>query len=396
MQLLTSAPRDSLTADQVRFLLLETPNTTYVKGLELLDANLTVLDDLSDDLQGGQIIRTMNADVHGTCSLQIATDINYLTQLVRPYMTLEADGLSARFYLGAYVLRKPSTVYGASIPSNSVDGSDRLWLLNRPADPWVAYGTDTVLQSVLLALAAAGVSGVLIDGSAQDIPMPADRVWPMFGTMSDGTDANGTTTWLQIVNALLQMIGYRGLWCDWMGLYRSEPYLDPASRASEFTFDYDDALRVTITPDRTVERDLSSLPNRWVFVQQNAITADGVSITPAEGAGLYIVDHSQDPSAPGYRNGARWSTAPVQIATADQPSLVTLGDAAVAADERVAQTLTVTTAPFPAAWHWDLYSYSDSELGGLMRVEETAWTLDLGQNGAPPADMQRTWSVVAS
>lgn len=394
MQLLTTAPRDSLTDAQVRWLLTGAPTVAYGRGLELLDSDLTLLDDITDALEDGSVTRTMNADVHGTCQLKLSRDIDYATQLVRPYMTLTDGALSARFYVGAYTLRKGQDTFGSSIPSISVDGSDRLWLLNRPADAWAALADTGVIAAVLDVFAAAGVTGVLIDGTAQDKTLPADMLWPLFGTASDGTTANGTTTWLQIVNKLLSTINYRGVWCDELGRFRSQPYVDPGDRAPEFFFDFDDERNSIVSPSRTRARDLSSLPNRWVFVQQNVVSADGSSATPVDGAGLYVVDHSQVTSAPGYRKGLVWSGAPVQLPAADQESLVALGDAYVAAAERVATTLTVTTAPFPAAWHWDVYTYSDTEVGGLMTVEESAWTLDLGQSGGVPNDMQRTWSVI--
>lgn len=412
MQLLTAAPRDTLTAAQVTRLLTGAPGIAYGHGLELLAADLTLIADISDDFEGGSVQRSMNADVHGTCSLKLARDVDYRSQLLRPYMTLSAEGVTARFNAGVYVPRKPQTTYGTNPRSNAVAGSDRLWQLKRPVgDSYVVLAGTGYLAACRQVIADAGLpaSTLLLDGTAQAKALPADLLWPLTPTNTTtatvapaavptagaalATVQSGAATWLGIINDLLAAVNYRGLWCDENGFYRSEPYVDPAQRASEFAFDYDDPQLNVVESGRSVTRDLSSLPNYWVFLQQNLVDTLGNPLAPGPGVGEYVVDHSQVLSAPGYRGGIKWPSI-VPLSVADQATLVAFGDAQVAADERVAKVLSVTCAPFPVAGHWDVYTYADDELGGSMRVVETDWTLDLGSGNSLPANMQRTWSVV--
>jgi hypothetical protein len=401
-------PSDAgLTDAQAPWLLTQADGVRYGKGCELLNADLSVAADISGDLEAGTVSRTMRAVVHGTCSLTLARDVNYQTQLLRPYMTITAGGVTGKWYQGAYVPRKPSTEYGASLPSNKIDGSDRLYQLNRPVgNAYVVAAGTGVLAAVRQAISDAGfaASTVLLDGTASTATLPIDKVWPLIGD-SSGTSAATTaadavtegaangTTWLQIVNELLAMVSYRGLWCDWFGNFRSEPYANPAQRPVEFPFTYADALRSVIARSRSVTQDFSTIPNVWIFVQQNT-GADYTTAPPepVEGAGQYTVDEHDDPSTPGYRGGLSWPVI-VPLDAADQASLVAQGNARVAADKRVTKTLTVTTAPFPAAWHWDVYSYADPDMGATYKVQSTQWQLDLGSNGLP-ADEQHTWEVV--
>jgi hypothetical protein len=397
-----------VTDAQALALLMSADGVAYGKGCEVLDSGLNVVSDISGDLLGGSVSRSMRAAVHGTCSLVLASDVNYQSQLLRPYMTITAAGVTGKWYQGAYVPRKPTSAYGESLPSNAIDGSDRLYLLNRPVgNSYVVAAGTGVLAAVRQAISDAGFSSstLLLDGTASAATLPIQKVWPLLPdtsttsapvvTAADAvtSGASNGTTWLQIVNELLAMVSYRGLWCDWLGLFRSEPYANPAGRPVEATLDYGDVLRSVIARGRSVTQDFSTIPNVWIFVQQNlGASYASAPPEPTEGAGLYTVDEHDDPTTPGYRGGLKWPVV-IPLDAADQASLVAQGNARVAADKRVTKTLTVTTAPFPAAWHWDVYSYTDPDMGATYKVQSTQWQLDLGSNGLP-ADEQHTWEVV--
>lgn len=417
MQPLTGA---GVTEAQARAHLTDASSVHYDRGAEILAADLTVVEDISGDLLGGTISRSMRADIHGTCSLVLARDFNYGAQLIRPYMTLTAGGVTSKWYEGAYVGRKPTSTYGDSLPSNAVDGSDRLFLLNRPVGNsyTVAAGTG-VLAAVRQAIIDAGLpaSTVLLDGTASSSTLPLVKLWPLIADTTTTTpavtaadavtsgSANGTT-WLQIVNELLGMVNYRGLWCDWNGLFRSESYATPATRPVEFAHNFDDALHAIVARQRSSVQDYSAVPNVWIFQQTNIVSAttttDAYGNTvespppePVKGAGQYTVENPDDgPASINARGGLRFPVV-VQLDAADQASLVSQGDTRVAADKRVTKVLTVTTSPFPAAWHWDVYTYADQEMGGLVKVQSASWQLDLGSGNSLPADMQNSWEVVA-
>lgn len=410
MQLLTAAPRGTLTAAQVTELLTGASSVAYDRGLEILDNTLAVVEDISGDFEGGTVTRTMAATIHGTCQLTIARDVDYGTQLLRPYLLLSAGGVTARFNGGVFVPTKPATGYGPSILSNVINGSDRLLQLNRPVGDAHTVDADAgYLTAIKAVFALAGIdpSQVLLDSTAAALTLPASRSWPLLVNTSTTdvqpidtvADSNSATTFLRIINDLLAAIGYRGVWVDQDGFFRSEPYLTPAQRAVEFPMDFDDPNRAIVATDRTVSRDISQVPNEWIFQQQNLPTdTGGNAVEPTEGAGQYTVrNQSAGDTSIDARGGDPLGvySVVVQLDAADQTTLESLGDQRVTADENVSRTYAVATSPFPVAGHFDIYTYSDDELGGQVKVMGTAWTLDYGTSKTPPADMTHTWQQVA-
>lgn len=132
MQPLTAAPRDDLTDAQVRALLTG-DDITVTAGLELLDTQNRVVDDISDDLaEGGVVEHDGRAVVHGVCRLSIGRWLAWGRDRVRPYVTLSNDAVSARFNCGVYVLTTPQSRRSDDTPMYDVQGYDLLQLLLDP------------------------------------------------------------------------------------------------------------------------------------------------------------------------------------------------------------------------------------------------------------------------
>jgi hypothetical protein len=346
-------------------------------GIELVNADLSAGEDLSDDLMGGRVSRSMNARIHGTCSLQLARELPWGASLVRPYLVLADRGVSARFNLGVFSLTTPEKPLGPSPVIYSVDGFDRLYLLDREVGDTYEVAAGTAYTTAIAdVIADAGLSGVIVDNSMAAKTLPQTMVWPLVPT------SGNPATWLRIVNDLAAAINYRGLWVDELGRFRADPYVNPADRAPEWVFDVD-VITTIVGEDRTVTEDLWKAPNRWIFVQQNR------SIAPTVGDGIYIVDNEHDGPTSQDQRGV-WPRQ-VKVDVADHASLVAFGDRVVAADRRVSLAVNVTTGPFPVAGHADVYTYSDTAAGGSMKVTAEEWDLDL-LSGA----MRWRWQEVAA
>src|SRR4029077_12625555 len=215
-------------------------------------------------------------------------------------------------------------------------------------------------------------------------PSNADRTtvdvlsWPL-------DTEHTTSTWLNVINDLLAAIGYRGLWCDENGNYRADPYVPPASRAIEYTLDagstdqaaFNDPQyarhEIVSTAQRLYTFDTFNVPNWWRFVQNNT------TVAPVEGAGQYTVtDISGGPTS--QLIIGRVVKAPVQfLDAATQVDLVTQGDAIVAADRNVAETIQVDTAPLPIAGHFDVLGYSDEFIPetSFRKAMAQSWSLPI-------------------
>lgn len=377
MQQLCEPPRDDLTEDQVRALLRTSPARTVTAGLELVDLGLTVLQDISDDLAGGTITRNSYADLHATAALRVTRELDWGAGLVRPYVTLSADGVSARFNLGVYLLSTPAHSLAESPPTFDVDGYDLLWRLRQPVGD--AYGVpagDAYLTRVEEILVSLGFTAYIIDQSAAGKTLPTPRAWPM----------DDRTTWLGIVNDLLASVGYAGIWSDWNGRLRAEAYQLPAQRAPEWTYG-DDVETTMLGTQLVVQRDFFAAPNSWVFYRTNM----DETTTPVDGNGVYRFANQSVGDTSVDARGGLVVTKVVGLDAADQASLIAQGQAIIAADMTIPTTISVPVALHPRHWHFDRLLM----IGGVFPVADvqcTSWSMSL-----PPStdDMQLELQVIS-
>lgn len=376
MQQLTAGPRSGLAESLVRSILTaDAPVVDF--GLELVDTAGNVLEDLTPDLLDGQVERNCYADVHGTCSLKLSRELAWGRDRVRPFMVLSDGVVSARFDLGVFVLTTPQRPVGETPTTFDVQGYDLLYLLQQPVgDTYVVESGTTYLQAVRDAVTASGAgSSVLLDGTGQDTPLPGDLVW----CLSDSEPAS----WLRVVNDLLAAIGYRGVWCDESGAFRSEPYRDPAVRPVEWV--YDAGAATILGADRVETNDVWSAPNWWRFVRKDMTTQ------PVEGAGIYTVQNASTGASSQASVGRVVRAATQYLDAADQASLTAQGDRIVATDMAVTRLVEGTTGPFPIAGHFDVALLDDPQLGGRVKVQARSWSMPLDGG-----DLTVTWEVVGA
>lgn len=365
--------------------LLQSSALSVSAGCELLNADLSFREDISDDLAGGKVSRSLYATIHGTCDLSLSRELAWGVDLVRPYMILSDGTVTARFNVGVFCLTTPERRVGETPETWSVQGYDRLLLLNRQvgADYTVTAGT-TYRQALLDVFTAAGLSGALIEGSAADDTLPADRLWPLVADRAADPDQTDTpVTFLRIVNDLLRAINFRSVWADENGIFRCQAYQDPASRPVDFVFDADDLISGIVGEDRTHITDVWAVPNRWVFRQTNR--PDGAP-SATEGDGIFTVDQSDTVNGDWLGRRLVW-TSVVDYEAATQSKLVDLGTRRVALDRSVSTRYEVTVGPFPPAGHADIYTYRDGTTD--RKVQLISFDLDL-----TGADTAMTWEAV--
>jgi hypothetical protein len=393
MQALTAAPRDHLTDEQVTGL-LTSPALEVSAGCDLLNADLTVREDISDDLLGGRVTYNLYARIHRVCDLSLSRSLTWGVDLVRPFMVLTdgLTGVAARWNVGVFALTTPDRRVGETPETYDVQGYDRLYLLDRPVgDSYeIASGVE-YLKAVRDTIAAAGLSGVLLDGSAAGVTLPRAMTWPL---VSDGGDSE-PVTWLRVVNDLLTPINYRAVWADQDGLFRSGPYVEPTARPDEWTFDADDLTSGIVGEGRSVLEDVWATPNRWVFVRSN-LPGDPPP-EPTDGAGVYTVNNVDGtvlglstPASVLTSQNARGLVWPqvFDYDAASQVALVALGDRRVASDLRSTTKYDLTTGPFPGAGHADIYRYTDAAVG-TRKVQAAQWDFDLAGS-----DVRWLWEAV--
>lgn len=394
MQQLTAPPRAGFSPAQIMRLLTKDPSVSIDVGLDLLTPDGGVqqsttgqpvaADDLTAVLRpGGSTVQRDNfADIHGTCTLNLDQALNWGVDLVRPYMLLSSPAVgTARFNLGCYLATSP-TQQLVSTPTYSVTGYDALVFLQVPIGATYTVPTGSnVLASVQQVITTAGFpwkGSLIADQTKRDAVTQNDMVWPLA--------SDTISTYLGVINDLLATITYRGLWCDQDGNYRADPYTAPGQRSSEFTLiagdtqpgrqlDPDWASSQIVAPsDRTRTRDTWNAPNWWLFIQDN------LDFTPVEGGGQYTPTPPPGPLSEA-AIGRRIAKV-VYLQATSQDDLVKQGDAIVAADTSIAETLHFQTFPLPIVGHFDVVTYTDPNLPDsdqlkIRKVQTSAWQLPL-------------------
>ncbi len=385
MQHPTDSPRDHLTLDQVVSLIQDSASLEVDKGLELLNQALEVQMDLSDELAGGSVSRNSYADLHASAELALSTALDWQTAIVRPYVTLSDGAVSARFNLGAYYTSTPTQSVKTAPRVHEVTGYDILHRLHDTVgDAYSVAAGASYLAEIEAILQAQGFTKYIIDQHAAAAVLPSNRVWAL----------DESIKWVSIVNDLISSIGYQGIWSDWNGYLRVQPYVTPRDRSAEWAYRADDPAVSMLTPEREVTKDYYDAPNRWVAVISNSWTTtdsegNEVEITPTENNGIWTyVNQTQGPTSVEARDG-RTITRVLSIDAADQTALVAAAQASIDADLRLSTSYQVGTAPNPLHWHFDRVVLHDPELAQLRDVMVTSWSLDL--NGG---DMSQEWTEV--
>jgi hypothetical protein len=363
----------TLTAARVVELIRDTTSVRFSGGCELLTGlDLGLAEDFTDDLDTGSVSRGSFANLHATAELTVTRELPFASAIVRPYLRL-TDGVdTARFNLGAYFTSTPARDVSRTPVSYSVQCYDLLSILDDPVgDSYAVAEGTSYLEAIESILESRGVVRFLIDQTAADKVLPTDRTW-MFAD---------NVTWLLIVNDLLSSIGYQGIWTDWDGFMRCENYVRPKLRGFEWT--YDTGLQTSMLGDRSSERDFYSIPNRWVFYQQNRPDS-----APVEGDGIYtFVNESEGDTSVDGRG--RQITKVTAVDAADHASLVSRAQITIDADMLVSLKIKATTFPNPLNWHFDVVRVEDDMIGPAFNALVTQWTLPLDGG-----DMTQEWTVI--
>lgn len=430
MQQILDIPRAGGSAGDVRALLGSSPSIQTTCGLEMLvlehgtsltRALQTDPLDISDILIadgssvgydntaviGGAATLTLDPDVwsslgHPTLEQQYAAPTagtidqsdwrlywgNPRTRL-RPYLTLSSPSVptTAKFYLGLYIPASPTAPMDTSAPKYTVTCYDQTAIFDVEIQQSLYYPTGTNVLSTVQgiismfdALLTPESPLVLVsDTSAYGKALAADQAFTV----------GSNTTWLTVINSLLNSVGYNTLWADFLGQLHVSNYVDPRTRTPEWVFDATDPLSGVVDPTSTWSPDVWAVPNRWVFTQ------NGLVGTPTEGLGQYtVVNQSSGPTSIDKQRG-RVIPKFVSLDAVDQPSLVQQGNAIVAQDSAIGETWTVKTAPLPIAGYQDVIQLiSNNVETNLYAAAQTQARLCVAQAWTLPLDgSDMTWTL---
>jgi len=252
-------------------------------AFELLDSEDQPLGTL-DGVTGGseQIVAQSVLGGSGSLQLDRADDIDWMRHRVQ---VIYSDGVRS-WPTGTFLLTSPEEQHTEVGVSFTVGLLTKMNVINE----------DTVEDRYTLAVGTPIVATVvaLIESTGEKrIAATASTA-----TLTAGLTWEAGTSKLTVINDLLQAAGYWSLWCDGSGLFRVEPYVDPASRPVSFEFAHGQAS--VHFPEWERSQDNTSVPNRFLAIGQ------GDEKTPP----LVGVATNENPASPySYQARGRWITA---------------------------------------------------------------------------------------
>ena len=256
--------------------------------IELLNTEDVKIGDLLS-VRGGSVDWDWNAEIQSGGSLDVVDirqDIDWLNTRIKITVLLEGAGV---FDSGANPV--PLGVFIPAVPKESWNATGRYWdvelldkcsllksdIVTEAGVPYtfsLAAGTNAITVVKML-IEDAGESSQAIEN---DPSATLSKPW----TWDLGTDR------LKIVNDLLRAVGYRSIFTDGNGFFRAVRYVPPADRPPvyELLTPFSKGENSLMSPDWARDRDIYSIPNRYVAIAQGsgdepALVSTMVNLDPA-------------------------------------------------------------------------------------------------------------------
>ena len=283
---------------------------------------------------GGSLSWSASASVKGGGKLEMAdtgTDLDWLNMRVRPVMVRRVGGSNdpaVEHPLGVFLPAAPVERWSSTGRSWSVELADKNAILDRdiitdmyghPTSFSLPAGSE-IVSTVVAIIESAGETAAAIN------PDVSPR------TLARGVAWEPGTTRLRVINDLLNAGNYFSLWVDERGQYRVTPYTPPSERRPLFAVrtPFSKGQDSLMAPEWTRDRDIYSVPNRFVAVGQG---------TDDQEAWVAVAVNT-DPTSPFSFLGrrSRWiTTTESGIEAADEAALLAY------AQRRLAQLTAVTS-----------------------------------------------------
>lgn len=210
-----------------------------------LDKNLQEIADISHLVEsGGTIEYNSLTTLKANCNLPISLGIDEQLDLdgVRVYMTLNGT----KSCLGTFLIANPTSKFESCVQSMDLTGYSTLWRLsvNSPSGKYfVAKGTNAIaeIKRILISL-----------GYAFDIP-DCEK------TTSIDREFDYGTSYLDMINELLEVVNYTSLYCDVYGKYHASAYVLPHERDIDWNIEEEN-----IEIEQTSDLDRFNIPNKFI------------------------------------------------------------------------------------------------------------------------------------
>jgi len=309
-----------------------------------------------------------DADLHLSLRGSFKSDdnVDLLRDELQPVIIV--DGVD--FPMGAFRVATAREIIQNGASTWSVEAFDRGILLEWAKLESKAYfasgtGYETIINRYLT---AAGITRTSFTPTG--LTLASAREWDI------------GTSYLQIVNELLQELSYDKLWFDSRGFAILRPYQAPSVSNISHTYGKQapGGAFQRITPEASRETDVFSKPNVWVVVRTSpdyttALTATAVNENPA--SPLSTV-----------RRGIRVPEIVRVDNIASQESLQSYANKLRDRGMESSETLSISTAIQPTHGVGDVVAITEDPLTGLYR--ESGWTITMQAGSYMTHTLERT------
>lgn len=300
--------------------------TVTAKGTAFGFTNINYTPDSATLVQAGDEMLTVTVGFTQT--------VDWLNVRIRPMIRIARlgggdDPQGTLVPAGVFLCAAPVEEWTATGLKRQVELTDKLSILDQD----IASGDPTTITSYSAAAGANVITLVqTIIGETGEL-YPA--IQPDTKTLASPLVWDIGTTRLKIINDLLDAGGYFSLWCDGWGQYQATPYVQPSDRVPVYQSiaPFSDGPQSLMAPEWTRDRDIYSIPNRFLVVGQG----DGTT------AALTSLATNVDDTSPySFNNRGRWITSvEVGVEAVDQAALDTIARARLSSATSVTNQITV-------------------------------------------------------
>lgn len=308
---------------------------------------------------------TSNGEIKTSFSgdFAVSEGMNWLSAEIRPEMWINGTRYALGNFLPATVQDRESN--GAR--SIHVEAYDRCWRVKDTLSETTLHFTAgtyylTVIKDLL---AMCGIT--LVSDTPNASRLSEDRAdWPI------------GTSYLSIINELLDEINYNPLWFDSSGLAILEPATIPDASQLDHRLDYTN-VQSMLLPSMTKENDVYKAANHFICVCSN----------PDKGEPLVATATNTNPNSPAsvWSRGRRIAKLVRVNNIASQAALQEYADRLVSKSLFSGEKVTVQTALLPGWGVYDVTSLVYRDFSGLCM--ETAWTMQLKVGGTMSHTLER-------
>jgi hypothetical protein len=199
-------------------------------------------------------------------------DINYLSDLIKPWYCFVVNGATYEIPLGHYMLLSPVKTTDGNIVTRNIDSYDLLKALDQ--DKTIVSTTFSSGSNVVDTIET------LLDSVGTWVNYSIE---PSTETLSEDVSYELGKSKLFIINSLLNMINYYPLWVNGNGIYKGVPWSETPNITHEFIdnelslyhedveldVDYSEIYNRVVIITNQLEQDIEPLYKVWTMEDEN-------------------------------------------------------------------------------------------------------------------------------